>query len=77
MKTPVERVEDALLAACPANVDVVALAPLAPFGAHSAIATVDQNNVVTGIRNTEVAADPPVATPVLWRSRRRARPSIC
>ena len=52
------RVEDALLAACPTDVDVVALAPLVPLGAHSAIATVDQNNVVTSIRNTEVAADP-------------------
>lgn len=33
-------VEDALLAACPTEVDVVALAPLVPLGAHSAISSV-------------------------------------
>jgi hypothetical protein len=50
--------QDALLAACAGEYDVIALAPLVPFGTHSAIATVDQNKVVTSIRNTEVAADP-------------------
>jgi hypothetical protein len=73
------RAEDALLDACPQDVDIVALAPLAPFGAHSAIATVDQNKVVTSIRNNEVAADPTsprVATTAATRSKRRARVNI-
>jgi hypothetical protein len=52
------RAEEALIAACPANVDLLALAPLVPLGTHSAIATVDQNKVVSNIRGTEVAADP-------------------
>ncbi len=38
--------------------DPVELAPLAPLGSHSVFARVAQNNVVTTIRQTEVAADP-------------------
>ncbi len=36
----------------------VELSPVAPLGTNSAIATVDQNKVVTTVRNTEVVADP-------------------
>jgi len=35
----------------------VTLSPLAPFGTCSAIAFVDQNNVVTALRGTEVVSD--------------------
>ncbi len=66
------RVEDALIAACAARVDVVALAPLVPFGTHSAIATVDQNKVLTTIRNNEVAADPTNALALEASTRRIA-----
>ncbi|PZF80725.1 hypothetical protein C1I92_24610 [Jiangella anatolica] len=55
------RVEDVLLdvlAGRPEPVDVVALAPLAPLGTHSVLATVDQNKIVTTVRGTDVAADP-------------------
>ena len=38
--------------------DPVEPAPLAPLGTHSVFARVDQNNVVTTVRMTEVAADP-------------------
>ena len=65
------RVEDALLAAC-AHYDVVALAPLVPLGTHSAIATVDQNKVLTTIRNNEVAADPTNALALEAATRRSA-----
>ncbi len=34
------------------------LSPLAPFGACSAIAPVDQNNIVSALRGTEVMSDP-------------------
>ena len=50
--------EDAFLRALPAGFDVITLAPVAPLGTQSAIATVDQNNVVSTIRSTEVQADP-------------------
>jgi len=65
------RVEDALLAAC-AGFDVVALAPLVPLGTHSAIATVDQNKVVSTTRQNEVAADPTNALALEAATRRNA-----
>lgn len=52
------RVEDALLASLPEDVEPVTLAPLAPLGTHSVVAGVPQNNVVSTVRGTEVAADP-------------------
>lgn len=52
------RVEDALLASLPDNVEPVTLAPLAPLGTHSVVAGIPQNNVVSTVRATEVAADP-------------------
>jgi hypothetical protein len=51
-------VERRLLAALPSEFELIALSPLAPLGAHSALATVDQNRVVTTVRGSEVAADP-------------------
>jgi hypothetical protein len=41
----------------PGGYEGVELSPVCPLGTNSAIATVDQNNVVTTIRNTEVVAD--------------------
>ncbi|MBB5789852.1 hypothetical protein [Jiangella mangrovi] len=69
------RVEDALLdavAAQPEPADVVTLAPLAPLGTHSVLATVDQNKVVTTARGTDVAADPTNALALEAAVRRRA-----
>ena len=54
----VRRAEDALLGCLPPETEVVPLAPLAPLGTHSALATVSQHKVVTAIRACEVAADP-------------------
>lgn len=51
-------VEDRLLGALPPAFDVVGLAPVVPLGTCSAVSTVDQNNVLSTIRGTEVAADP-------------------
>ncbi len=42
----------------PEGFEVIELSPVSPLGSCSAIATVDQNNVVTTSRNTEVCADP-------------------
>lgn len=52
------RAEDALLAALPAEFELLSLAPVAPLGTHSVLGTVDQNKVLSTVRNTEVAADP-------------------
>jgi hypothetical protein len=41
----------------PPDVEVVELSPVAPLGSNSVVATVDQNNAVTTIRNTEVCSD--------------------
>ncbi|HEX3787435.1 MAG TPA: hypothetical protein VHW44_06205 [Pseudonocardiaceae bacterium] len=50
--------EDALLSAVPPEFDVLTLAPVAPLGTHSVLGTVDQNNVISTVRASEVAADP-------------------
>jgi hypothetical protein len=41
----------------PEHYIAVDLSPVCPFGTNAAIATVDQNKVITTIRNTEVVAD--------------------
>jgi hypothetical protein len=50
--------EDILADALPPAFEVLTLAPLVPLGAHSALATVSQDKVVTAMRACEVAADP-------------------
>jgi hypothetical protein len=52
------RVEEALLAAIPAECEPVTLAPLVPLGTHSAIAPVSQDWIVPTVRGQETAADP-------------------
>ncbi|MGP3919609.1 hypothetical protein [Nonomuraea sp. 10N515B] len=66
------RAEDAVLSALPDDVEVVTLAPVAPLGACSAVGPVDQNKVVSTIRNSEVAADPTNALALEAAVRRRA-----
>ncbi|RIQ10952.1 hypothetical protein [Jiangella rhizosphaerae] len=72
------RVEDVLLdalAAQPEPPEVVTLAPLAPLGTHSVLATVDQNKVVTTGRGTDVAADPTNGLALEAAVRRQAAPA--
>ncbi|SEH03325.1 hypothetical protein SAMN05444920_13543 [Nonomuraea solani] len=69
------RAEDAVLSALPPGVELVTLAPVAPLGAHSALGPVDQNNVVSTIRNSEVAADPTNALALEAALRRRTTPA--
>ena len=52
------QVEHDALRAVSAGYLPVALAPLAPFGAHHVLGQTPQNNVVTTTRLSEVAADP-------------------
>jgi hypothetical protein len=66
------RAEDVLLGCLPAQVEVMALAPLVPLGTHSALGTVSQDKIVTAIRACEVAADPTNALALEAAVRRRA-----
>lgn len=50
--------EDLLLSAIPDRFELLTLAPVAPLGTHSAVAGVNQNNVLATVRGSEVAADP-------------------
>lgn len=50
-------VEDRLLAHLGDDVDLVVLAPTVPFGTHQALGATPQDNVVTTVRASEVAAD--------------------
>jgi hypothetical protein len=70
------RAEDRLLNALPDDVDVLQLAPVVPLGTHSVVSTVDQNNVVSTIRNTEVAADPTNALALEAAVRRRSGETV-
>ncbi len=42
----------------PHDFEMIELSPLAPLGSNSVIATVDQNNAISTIRNIEVCSDP-------------------
>jgi len=55
----------------PNNYTAVELSPLCPLGTNAAVATVDQNKVVTTIRNTEVVADTTNVLALECASRRR------
>ena len=57
----------------PADYQVVELSPVCPLGTSAAVATVDQNKVLTTIRNTEVCAD---ATGVLALEAARRRRAL-
>lgn len=69
--------EDALLATLPTDFELVTLSPVAPLGTHASVALVDQNNVISTIRRTEVAADPTNALALEAAVRRRAQPADC
>jgi len=68
----IRRAEDTLLSCLPDDVEVLTLAPLVPFGAHSALGPVSQHKVITTVRACEVAADPTNAL-ALEAASRRAR----
>jgi len=51
------KLELAIFSLLPDNFEIIDLSPLAPLGTSSLLTTVHQNNVISTIRNTEVAAD--------------------
>lgn len=60
------------LAALTPKFEAINLSPVAPFALHSAVARVSQNNVVTTMRGSEVAADPTTTLAMEAAVRRRA-----
>ncbi|WP_214405712.1 hypothetical protein [Pseudonocardia lacus] len=68
------RVEARLWELLPAAFDGVELSPVVPLGTCSAVATVDQNQVVSTVRGTEVLSDPTNALAVEAAARRAAGP---
>jgi hypothetical protein len=70
----IRRAEDALLTCLPTDVEMLTLAPVAPLGTHSVLATVSQHKVLTTIRACEVAADPTNTLALEAAGRRRALP---
>ena len=66
------RAEDAVLAVLPESFELCDLSPVVPVGTNSALAPVDQNNVVSSLRGGEVVADPTsaLALEAAWRRRR-------
>jgi hypothetical protein len=65
------RIEDAFLSVLPTGVDMLALSPLLPLGAHS-VALVGQDRIVSTARLSEVAADPTNGLALEAAARRRA-----
>ena len=51
------RLELDIFSLVPDNFEVIDLSPLTPLGTSSVLTTVHQNNIISTIRNTEVAAD--------------------
>jgi hypothetical protein len=68
MLANIERLAWSLL---PASYIAVELSPVCPLGTNATVATVDQNKVVTTIRNTEVVADVTNVLALECASRRR------
>lgn len=51
--------------------EAIELAPIGPLGTSAALGGIDQNNVLSTVRNTEVLADPTAAMALERASRRR------
>lgn len=63
--------EQTAFAQLPADFQAIALSPVAPLGTCSAVALVDQNRVLSTIRNTEVLSDSTNVLALEAASRRR------
>jgi hypothetical protein len=72
----VARLEAGLWDLLPTTFHGVDLSPVAPLGTCSAVAPVNQNRVVTTIRNTEVVSDPTNALAVEAAIRRDSAPRV-
>jgi len=66
---------EALALAHAGGFEPVALAPVSPLGLNGVLGQIDQNNVASTIRGTEVLADPTAALALEAAVRRRANPA--
>lgn len=64
--------EDLALGLLPAGFEPITLAPVMPLGTHAVLGDVDQNNVVSTMRATEVTADPTTSLALEAAERRRS-----
>ncbi|MGV9295820.1 hypothetical protein [Amycolatopsis sp. NPDC003676] len=62
--------EDLLFGKLPQDFEVLSLAPILPFGAHSAVTSIGQSRVVATSRASEVSADPTVGLALAAAARR-------
>jgi len=70
-----QRVEARLWDLLPVRFHGVELSPVVPLGTSSAVSTIDQNQVVSTVRGTEVLSDPTNALAVEAAHRRRREPA--
>ena len=70
----IRRVEDVFIDRACGPFELVALAPLVPFGTHSQLTGISQNRMVTALRDAEVAGDPTVGLTLEAAVRRRQQP---
>lgn len=56
-RTDICKFDQMIAQTLPDSYEMIELSPLAPLGTNSVVAPVDQNNVVTTIRNTDVCSD--------------------
>lgn len=68
------RLDELAFSLLPPGFEVVELSPLSPLGTSSALGPVDQDKVVTTIRNTEVLSDPTNAMALECALRRAGSP---
>ena len=71
-----QRVEARLWDLLPDRFQGVELSPVVPLGTCSAVSTIDQNQVVSTVRGTEVVSDPTNALAVEAAHRRRRDPAV-
>ena len=56
--------------------EAIELSPVGPFGLNRALGEIDQNNVLSTIRNADVSGDPTVMMALECARRRRASPEV-
>jgi len=69
-----QQAEHVVASNLPPQFELLTLAPLVPFGTHSALGPVSQDKVVTAMRGGEVAADPTNALALEAACRRLGQP---
>jgi len=56
--------------------EAIDLSPVSPFGVNKALGDIDQNNVLSTVRNSDVIGDPTVVMALECARRRRSNPAV-